>query len=579
MRNFSIFLYTLVLSFVTVHSIAQEASSPIVAGNISNMVVLSDTADPYYSLAHEISTREHAPLVHSLDSALASDPVYVIWVASPGFLSDVAFVKTGIQLSKRPQAISLGIITGSTMQTATDLYYRRERVRGARCGFINAIYPVMLKGSEIVELDGNHTRPYELSKSSFTRVLRQMDYLTFSGHGNPQSLCLYEHEAKIYSEEIPSMPPLVIATASCNTFPNRGEKCISLSFIAQGAAAYAGLSFSTSGHILGSRRGLPFRYTWPDFPIGHIVQIQNKGLMRATAAFQSYFLLGDPRICLQSRPPYQIISDQSGKDVRIIKVSNLPQDFVPLRIPQGARYHYLKVPGIGAITENTLNYNARLDMADIAGDKYILIDQPGGSLTIELRETPPVMSRVLHPWLDSLDLAQLSFFDDSAMLIISLIIAAITLGLTAFRLHRRPHAKDLITPSLAVALVLASLSACYAFCRIDFVTASPKNVMVHPSALLTQFVLVFCGLILFKTSTTPLCKALSISIPIMHLLMAAIFAWAMMFVYNYMVASKIGAGIFNYHLPCLALLAAATEYLFFGIIFGLAFKNKKMQSI
>jgi hypothetical protein len=50
---------------------------------------------------------------------------------------------------------------------------------------------------------------------------------------------------------------------------------------------------------------LPFRYTWPGFPIGHVVQFQNRGAVQDFAAFPYCFLLGDPRITVQSAPAYR----------------------------------------------------------------------------------------------------------------------------------------------------------------------------------------------------------------------------------------------------------------------------------
>ena len=53
----------------------------------ADTVILADPADAYYSLAEEMALGEGLPLAHTLDEAMERDPVYLLWVVSPGGLS------------------------------------------------------------------------------------------------------------------------------------------------------------------------------------------------------------------------------------------------------------------------------------------------------------------------------------------------------------------------------------------------------------------------------------------------------------------------------------------------------------
>jgi hypothetical protein len=99
-----------------------------------------------------------------------------------------------------------------------------------------------------------------------------------------------------------------VGTGSCQTLRPWKEGSIARSFIDRGAAAYSGFVFSPNGgYLVGEFDGLPYRYTWPDFPIGHAVQVQNRGTLQGFARFAYQFLLGDPRTALPPEPPYRTL--------------------------------------------------------------------------------------------------------------------------------------------------------------------------------------------------------------------------------------------------------------------------------
>jgi hypothetical protein len=94
-----------------------------------------------------------------------------------------------------------------------------------------------------------------------------------------------------------------MGTASCNTVRLWNEDSIALRFVDQGAAANSGFVYSPNeGYLIGEFDGLSFRYTWPDFPIGHVIQAQNRSTLQGFAQFPYQHLLGGPQIALQTEP-------------------------------------------------------------------------------------------------------------------------------------------------------------------------------------------------------------------------------------------------------------------------------------
>ena len=183
---------------------------------------------------------------------------------------------------------------------------------------------------------------------------------------------------------------IVVSTGSCQTVRPWNDNSIALRFVDQGAAAYAGFVYSPNeGYLIGEFDGLPFRYTWPGFPIGHVIQAQNRGTLQGFARFPYLFLLGDPRIAFQSYPPYSLVDDRLEDGQRILKFQQVPSGVIPVRITGGATYRFVEAEGITTAAEQDPFYNSRLQMVDIQEDKYILLVHPGGDLTLRLRPQAP----------------------------------------------------------------------------------------------------------------------------------------------------------------------------------------------
>jgi hypothetical protein len=267
--------------------------TPIVASQevtpVSNdAVMLAEPSDPYYALAEEIAQGEALPILHSLDEVLAENPAFLLWVVSPQRLSDQVLIAFGQAMHHRQQAISTGIISGSTLDKARDLWQRASQVQGQRAFAVNNANPTAgIYEGRIIAFDGNARSIQPLTRAGLRHVLQNADYVTFTGHGGEKWWQLGEG-SDFRASDILSLPPLVIGTASCNTFRIWRAGSIALSFTDKGAAAYAGFVYSPNeGYLIGAYEDLPFRYTWPDFPIGHVVQVQNHGTRQGCVLFSA----------------------------------------------------------------------------------------------------------------------------------------------------------------------------------------------------------------------------------------------------------------------------------------------------
>ena len=99
-------------------------------------VVWSQLQDPYHDLAREIARAEGLPLVDALDAALAHDPEYLIWVVSPEQLSEQVFFDFGAALQRYGKIVSVGLISGSTIDTARALWQRRPDYAGRHLSIV-----------------------------------------------------------------------------------------------------------------------------------------------------------------------------------------------------------------------------------------------------------------------------------------------------------------------------------------------------------------------------------------------------------------------------------------------------------
>jgi hypothetical protein len=531
-----------------------------------NTVALADPSDPYSILAEEIAQREGIPLLHSLDQVLEQMPVFLLWVASPAHLSERVLVDFALAVRDQASAISVGIISGTTMTAARELWLRADRVKGERFVVATAANPHGNIEAGITSYDHGSVTERTLTRANLVQGLADADYLTFSGHGGSSWLGL-EKGSKLQSGHIPSLPNSVIATGSCNTFQPWTDGSIALAFVERGAAAYAGFVFSpNAGFLIGIYGGLPFRYTWPEFPIGHVVQVQNHGTLQGFAQIPYYFLLGDPRIALQAQAPYRLIDDQVSGKARVLEYADAPAGLVPVHIPGGARYRFVDVTGVSAAWDREPFYNARLQMEDIQGDKYVLFSHSGGDFSLRLYRQPSLCWVAGDVIRDALDFT-LIYLAGPEAIIISLVLAAVLLGWSLLR--RRAHMRALL-PAALIGLVFAALHGLYALARIDAITITSKHVVFRSSVLLATFVCATVGAFLFLSARSRLSRAAAVPVAAGWTLAATVSGFGVVGLGNtYFVRPKLGTGLWNYTNALQPLVVLLIECILFAAVFSM----------
>lgn len=514
--------------------------------------VLVLEGDPYLPLAEIIQRDTGFAMVHSLEAALAGDPVFLIWVVSPEVMSDALMVQYGQAVGERPRSIALGFITGPTLESAQALWQRRDAVLARHLFAAQGKHPT--DGSpEARVLDFTHDPPAEqpLTVNTLREALRAADYLTFAGHGTPRGFRL-DDAVTLKAGDVPSLGPLVVTTSSCNTFRFWETDSLLNAFIEQGVAGYAGHAYSPNGgYQMGSRDGLVMRYTWSEFPVGVAIQVLNHGARQGYAAFPYLHFAGDPRLCLRTDPPCRNLSIDRSHNTRDIRIrGDAPRGVLPLRIPGAAGAAFVRVRGVTAAAFDDGFYNARLQMADIGDDRFLLFLHPGGPFEVTVTGKPFAWA-IRHGVFSALDQTLIvdTVFGRSA-----LAVAVGALGLAALLPRRRcrRHWKA----AALTALLAAALHALWAFGRLEAVTVTSKPVLLSALAIPGTALTVFAGVLLFLSArgirgrTSGLILADSV-----YLISPAVLGIGIALA-NRAVASRLHAPLWNHSLTWLSLIAA-----------------------
>jgi hypothetical protein len=537
-------------------------------------VVMASHDDPYFPLAEEIARTENLEIVSSFDGAWKQHPEFLLWVVAPANLSDQVFVDLGLAIREQHASVSIGIISGSTLENARLLWQRGAQVRGQRCFAVNGEYPAarVFQG-RIRTFAPDQASP--LAMDALRAALQRADYLTFTGHGGGWYLSLAPGNA-MTARDIPALPPVVVGTASCQTFRPWDQNSIALAFADRGAAAYAGFVYSPNeGFLIGEFEGLPFRYTWPEYPIGHVMQVQTKGTLRGFAAFPYYHLLGDPRIALQQGPPYRLVGDRETGGGRVLSYAGAPAGIVPVRIPEGAQYRFVEIPGIASAGDNDVFYESRLQAANIGDAKYLLFKHGGGGFTVRLSRHVPLHWTVLDPLRDTLD-GVLIGLSQNAGDFLSVVMGAliwIAIGVRVLTKRGRRDRGDVVrvlATAFVIGLGFAAIHGAYGRARVDDVTVNEKPVAFGPLAAVGTALVVAGAAWLYLRTRTWLGQAFAILVAILPALIAAAFTAAAVGMVNVLAVRQYGTGIYNYSLTWMALLAAAIEATLFTVVFAAA---------
>lgn len=547
--------------------VGQKSNPQLTSTPACEIVVLADPQDPYFPLAEEIAATEDASLAKNLSEALACQPTYLLWVVSPGLLSDEVMIEFGMTMKGQSSAVSTGIITGSTIEQARALWQRAAQVGNQTYVAVNAPnISAHLPEGQMLEFSRGQVTKNPLTKDKFIQALQTADYLSFTGHGGNSFLGLDEH-LSIKPEDIPSLNGIIVATVSCQTLRLWNDNSISRKMIDQGAAAYSGFVFSPNeGYIIGEFNELPFRYTWPDFPIGHVIQAQNRGTLQGFAHFPYHFLLGDPRIALQSEPAYQLVDDRQDGDLRTITYRGVPAGVIPMRIIDGAAYNFVEAPGITSASQGDFIYNSRMQMVNIDSDKFILLIHNGGDLTLRMRPNPPWYWMPIDIFLDSMDYTYI-FLQQSGGDMMTGVFSIIPLLWIGWQIRKKRIDSRKIRPALIIGLAVAVVQGIYMAVRLPHVTITSKVVVFSPLSVLAAFLTGACGTLIFLQTRARYGKLVGIMVITFSSWAAAIFLVGVIAGFNAIAfAPRYGASLYNQSLGLLAVVSFVVSLLFSMVV-------------
>jgi hypothetical protein len=532
-------------------------------------VVLSQPRDPYRALAREIAEAESVVLVEALSDVVHLAPVHVLWVTAPASLSDREMIRKGRFLRDHPD-VAIGIITGSTPAQARALWQRAGDARGTRAAFAVAKDPRSGVGIPIgLVRDAPGGRSvHSLTKASFEEALREVDYVTFAGHGGPAYLGL-PNGARFGTADIPTLPPVVVATGSCNSVRPWVPRSLALAFVDNGAAAYAGFAYSPiAGYLLGQYRDLALRHTWPGLTVGQMIQIQNQGTLNAFAAFPYFYLLGDPRLYLRGEAPYRVVGDRSSRDERVLEYEDVATGVVPIRIPEGAGYDFVRIPGLGSAAATDRFYNGRIQMMDQGEDKLLIVVQQAPALTVWLRRSAPWHRAVTRPLTDALD-HTFVFLPQTSVPAPIFGLAVWVLILIWGHRARKGSVRTALGRSLFAGGSLAALVGLYTLVRADEVVVTSKAMTPSVLVPLDLFFLFSGAALLFTLSRSWRGRTFALFLGAFPAFAPAAFSLAAFTVMNLRLTTYLGTGLYTHHMGVLSAIACAVLLPLLFLTFGL----------
>ncbi len=541
-------------------------AQPSSATDVIQTVVLSEPADPFVDLAREISQTENLPLVPTLEEALDYHPVFLLWVVSPDRLSDREFSRVGKTLMDRRAECSIGLLTGSTIEKARALWQRKINNNGSRL----AVIP---RENTIHEFREGTAQSIPLTKQNLVESFQKSSCVTYAGHASASHWKISENEI-LTAEDIPELPPVLINALACQTLKIWRKDSIALRFVDQGAAAYLGYVHSPLGHALGEPMGFPLLHTWPEFPIGHVMQVQNHGMLQGFLQWPFYFILGDPRQSFQTDRPYEVTDDTVEQNRRIIKYRNTPAGVLPVMIPDAAEYSYVEILDVGSAGMNDPFFNPYVQMTNIGQDKYLLFEQPGGDFSVILRRNPPILWQVYNPIITALDQSMFIYHAEGSVIFNYVLVVLFILLPSIYLWRQRINLRSLEPAAIGAGLSLTifrGLYACFRHEHISTMLAGRLRTMdvafeINVSFLIITFLLACCGMLLYKTVKSRWMKALALLIATAPSWILAIFWLGMCLFINIMAQREYGIGLYGYGQGIMALITFGVEMIILALI-------------
>lgn len=457
-------------------------------------IVVAQPSDAYYSLAQTIAQSEQLVLVDAFADVFVYHPTYVIVVASPSSLTPERFLAMGQMMQDAAYYPGLGIITGSTLAQATQLWARKDAVHAGQAylGGDQEVTQLVFEPT-IFTLSATPPQQIALTKASLLEALQQADYFYWGRHVGQitwywnEGAVAWRENDQIVAHDLPPLKAVVIYTPSCGSLRPWVANSIALGFIDRGAAAYIANVNSPfhTGALLRKDLAVPGLSSWPEFPLGLVAQVESRAAVKAYFKMPQFFMLGDPRISLLKAAPYQILSDQHRADgARVIAGTSAQVGMLAVKIVDGASAEYLTIKGVTALSEHDLFHNSKLQTFNLGVDKYILFLHQGGQFQIELAPTAPLGWRVMDALRDALDYAWVVMWLDVKVVnapLLSTVSLVIFAGLLWVKLWRQKRELRNYYAIFSAGACFTGLRLLYCWARLDDYTVSAN--LVTPTAL------------------------------------------------------------------------------------------------
>lgn len=497
-------IWTILICLFSLHPI------DIIAQSGGKTVILSDSLDPYYPLALEISNAENIEIFQEQSQMNRLNPDFILWVASPGKLTEKNLAGLAQSRHEKQINIPIGIISGKKINDARYLWENRNFKPNEQFVIFNGTSESNRIAPKILKYRYNTFDTLVLNKSNFINELKNAEYLQVSLHGAPRSWFDEQSKFEIKYNELPALKKCVIQSLACNNFRPWVENSIALESINKGAILFSGFIYSPiSGSKIGGYDGLNFRYTWDEFPVGTIVQIQNQASLRTYARFPHYFMFGDPRMAFNDRPPYDVYYDSTINDRRVIKLKNAKTGFLPVKISEGENYDFISISGKIKHSSNDLFFDKRIECIDLNGNKYVLFENTSDSVTIELSKTAPLLWTIKEIILDFID-TTISLHQYTGL---NIILGGLFLVLMVTGFLRGRITKSHVLRGAVISLLMATLIGALCLIRWNNINITSKELDFNVFLFVIDWFLLFSGALLFLRAKSGLSKIGASAVP------------------------------------------------------------------